>query len=171
MKIHFNNILSSTPRPSKWYLSLKFPHKNPLCTSLIHCTCNMTRPSLSSWLSHPSNIRWEQIIKLLTTPSPPLPCYLVPPRPLYSPQHPILKHPQPMFLPQCERPSFTPTQTTDCKFNIFGQQTGRQNILYWMAAGIPWFQTAHNFLTNEISICLCHSQILCYLHVSPHAPL
>jgi len=31
-------------------------------------------------------------------------------RPKYSPQHPILKHPQPTFLPQCERPSFTPIQ-------------------------------------------------------------
>ena len=31
-------------------------------------------------------------------------------RPKYSPQHPILKHPQPTFLPQCQRPSFTPIQ-------------------------------------------------------------
>ena len=30
-------------------------------------------------------------------------CYLVPPRPKYSPQQPILKHPQPVFLPQYER--------------------------------------------------------------------
>jgi len=36
--------------------------------------------------------------------------YLVPLRPKLSPQHPILKHPQPMFLPHCERPSFTPIQ-------------------------------------------------------------
>ena len=28
----------------------------------------------------------------------------------YLPQHPILKHSQPTFLPQWERPSFTPTQ-------------------------------------------------------------
>jgi len=27
-----------------------------------------------------------------------------------SPQHPIPKHPQPTFLPQCERPSSTPVQ-------------------------------------------------------------
>jgi len=26
----------------------------------------------------------------------------------YSPRHPTLKHTQPKFLPQCERPSFTP---------------------------------------------------------------
>jgi hypothetical protein len=31
-------------------------------------------------------------------------------RPKYPPQHPILEHPQPMFLPQCERPSLTPLQ-------------------------------------------------------------
>jgi hypothetical protein len=28
----------------------------------------------------------------------------------YFSQHPIFKHPQPMFLPQCQRPSFTPIQ-------------------------------------------------------------
>jgi len=31
--------------------------------------------------------------------------WLVPLKPQYSPQQPILKHPQPTFLPQCERPS------------------------------------------------------------------
>jgi len=40
----------------------------------------------------------------------PLPCYFIPLRTKYSPQHPILKHPQPAFLPQCERPGFTPIQ-------------------------------------------------------------
>jgi len=40
--------------------------------------------------------------------SPPFPRYLVPPRSKYSPQHHILKHPQVPFLPQCQRPSFTP---------------------------------------------------------------
>jgi hypothetical protein len=39
---------------------------------------------------------------------PPQPCYLFRLRPRYSPQHPVLKHPQFTFLPQCERPSFTP---------------------------------------------------------------
>ena len=36
-------------------------------------------------------------------------CYLLPLKFKYLPQHPILKHPQPMFLHQCERPSFTLT--------------------------------------------------------------
>ena len=36
--------------------------------------------------------------------------YLVPPRSKYSPQHHILKHPRLPFLPQRQRPSFTPIQ-------------------------------------------------------------
>ena len=42
--------------------------------------------------------------------SPPFPLYLIPPKLKYSPQHHILKHPQPAFLPQCQRPGFTPIQ-------------------------------------------------------------
>jgi hypothetical protein len=41
---------------------------------------------------------------------PPFPRHPLPLRPKYSPQHPILKHPQPTISPQCQRPSFTPTQ-------------------------------------------------------------
>ena len=40
------------------------------------------------------------------------PCYLVPSRSKYSPQHRVLKHPQLHFLPQCQRPSFTPIQNS-----------------------------------------------------------
>jgi len=54
--------------------------------------------------------RAVQIIKLLIMLFSPLPCYLVSFRPKYSPQHPILKSPQPTFPPQCERRSFTPIQ-------------------------------------------------------------
>jgi hypothetical protein len=35
-------------------------------------------------------------------------CYLIPLRPKYSLQHPILKHTLSTFLTQCQRPSFTP---------------------------------------------------------------
>ena len=41
---------------------------------------------------------------------PPLPCYLVLPRSKYSPHHPTLKHPQPSFVTQCERPNSPPIQ-------------------------------------------------------------
>jgi hypothetical protein len=44
------------------------------------------------------------------------PCYLVPPRPNYFPQHPILKHPQPTLLLQCQLPSFTPIQNNGQNF-------------------------------------------------------
>jgi hypothetical protein len=37
--------------------------------------------------------------------SSPVPCYLVPLRPKYLPQHHILKHPQPMFLSVRDRKS------------------------------------------------------------------
>jgi hypothetical protein len=60
---------------------------------------------------HSNNIGWAvQIIQLLIVWFSPLPCYLVLPRPKYSPQYPILTHPQPAFLPQCQRLSFTPIQ-------------------------------------------------------------
>ena len=38
------------------------------------------------------------------------PVNLVPLKPIYSTQHPILIHTQPTFLPQCERTCFTPVQ-------------------------------------------------------------
>ena len=51
-----------------------------------------------------------QIIKLLIMWFPPFACYLIPLRTKYSLLHPILRLPQPMFLPQYQRPSFTPIQ-------------------------------------------------------------
>ena len=61
---------------------------------------------------HSNNIRWAlQIMKPLILQSSPLPLYyLVPLRHKYLPQHPVLEHPQPMFLPQCDRPSSTAMQ-------------------------------------------------------------
>ena len=66
----------------------------------------------SSRFDNPNNI-WCTIetIKLFIMQLPPLPCYHVPHKEKYSPQHPILSHPQPTFLPQYERPSFTPIQS------------------------------------------------------------
>jgi len=87
--------------------------------------------------------------------SPPFPRYLVPPRSKYSPQHHVLKHFQLPFLPQCQRPSFTPKQTKG-KIRVlyilifkFWIATGRQRILHRMVASISWPQSALYYFRNR----------------------
>jgi len=109
LKIHLNIILLSMPGSSKWSRPLRLPHQNPVCTSTLPHTCYIARPPHSSWFDHPNNNGWAvQIIKLHIMQFSAFPCYLVPLRPKYSPQHPIIKHPQPTLLPKRQRPSFTP---------------------------------------------------------------
>jgi hypothetical protein len=92
--------------------SSRFPTKTlhaPLL-SLPYSFC-MLCPSHASQFDHPNSIWWGvQIIQLLIMRLSQFPCKFVPLRPKYSPLPPILKHPRPKFLPQCERPSFTPIQ-------------------------------------------------------------
>src|SRR5215510_6626731 len=71
-------------------------------------------------------------MKLLIITFSPLPCYLVPLRPKYSPQHPILKHPQPTFLRQCQRLSFTPIQNNKqntCNVFLVGSTRFQQTFV------------------------------------------
>jgi len=85
--------------------------------SSLH-TCYMPLPSQSSRFAHPYNIGWGiPITKLLFMQFSPLPCYLVPLRPKYSPHQTILKHSHPPFFPQCKRPSFTPIQNNRQYYN------------------------------------------------------
>jgi len=105
-----SSLVLSMPDSSKWSLSFTFPHKNPVCTPLVPHTCYVPCPSHSSRFCHLNDIGWGvQVIKILIM-CISLPHYLVLPRPKYLPQHFILKHPQPTFLPQCQPTSFTPIQ-------------------------------------------------------------
>jgi len=138
----FYIILPSKPRSSKWSLSPTSIQIPP-----VSHMCHTPRPSHSSWFDHLNNIQCaEHIMKFLIMSSP-LPQYLIPLTPKYLPQHPILQQPQPTFLPNCDTPSFKPTQNNreNCSsvylnLYIFGQHTGWQKILHWMTGIIPTLQ-------------------------------
>ena len=63
LKIRINIILPSIPRSSKWSLSLRFLHHNPVCTYSVSSICYMPFPSHSSWFDHPNSIWWVVQIK------------------------------------------------------------------------------------------------------------
>jgi len=63
LRIHLNIILPSAPGSTKWSLSLRFPHQNPVHASPLPHSRHMPRPSHSSCFYHPNNIGWAvQII-------------------------------------------------------------------------------------------------------------
>jgi hypothetical protein len=62
--------------------------------------------------------------------------HFIPLQSKYSPQHPVLNHPQSVFLPQCQRSSFTYIQNhrqhyslVYCNLYVFWQQTKRQKFM------------------------------------------
>ena len=164
LKINFNIFLLSNSGSSKWSLPLGTPNQTSQ-TFLPHPYV-LHDPTNSFFLIlSPENILWYiQNTKLLILLFFSIPCYLVPLRPKYSPQHPILNKPQPTFLPQCERLSFTPNKTKG-KFRvlydfifIFFKGKLEDKILHWMIASLPSLHSALKFflilnnsaLTKEI---------------------
>jgi len=106
LKIHFNIVFPTTPTSSEWSLYLKSLHQNSPVPHMRYMHC----PPHYSWFDHPYIWLGLQIIRLLFRYSSPIPRNLVPFRPKYPPRCPILEHPQPKFLPQYERQSFTSIQ-------------------------------------------------------------
>ena len=98
LKAHFNIIFPSTARSSKCSL---FEVSSPtLCTHLtssVSLPCNMSRLFQPSSFAHPNNVRWQaEGMKVFITQFPTLPCTCHPLRVKYLPQHPVLKHTQPL---------------------------------------------------------------------------
>ena len=68
LEIHFNIILPFKPGSSKWSLSLRISHRNPICTYPLPHTYYWPRQFHFFEFDHPNNIWWEvRIIKLLIT--------------------------------------------------------------------------------------------------------
>jgi len=112
--------------------------------------CSMPHPSHSSRFLHPNNVWWRvQIIKLFIIQFSPLPYYLVPLRPKYSPQHTIYKHPQPTFLPQCEWPIFTPIQSKKQNYIVVYLNL----YIFWKANWKTKYFSPNNSKHSPNSIC------------------
>jgi hypothetical protein len=103
---------------SKWSFSLMFPCQNPVCLSPpIHATCHAHLILLDLITCVIFGEEYRSLNSSLCTL---LLCNVIPLSPKYTPQHPILKYPRPMFLSQSEQPSVTPIQN---KGKIMGDRT------------------------------------------------
>jgi hypothetical protein len=96
-KIHTNIILPSTP----WSSELSSPDFPPKVLYAFRiCACYMSLQSHPPWFNHPNNIWWSlQVMKFLIMQSSPASRYFLRLTSKYSPQHPVLKHPQSVLFP------------------------------------------------------------------------
>jgi hypothetical protein len=79
------------------------------------------------------------------------PCHLIPLSPKYPPHHPILKHPQPTFLPQCQWPSFKPIKNN-------GQNYSSVYLDLWI---FGLLNDKHNGMTSFQSVRFNVTEVLC----------
>ena len=110
LKIHLNIIIPSTPGSPKWFLSLRFFPPKPCKRSPLPPYALHSPPILFFSLVLPEQY-WMRSTDHYAPHCVLFFTSLLPrPSPKYFPQHPVPKHSQPKFLPQCERPSFTPIE-------------------------------------------------------------
>ena len=109
LNTHFNTSIPSKPWFSEFSLYLTFPHWNTIRTSPIPHKYHTPRPAHYFLFYYLNNIwRDVRITKFLIMQCLPLHSYLVPLMPKYLPPHHLIcKHPQPVFLPLCEKQSST----------------------------------------------------------------
>jgi hypothetical protein len=89
----------------------------------------------------------------------PLYCYLVPLRPKYSPQHPILKHPHPTFLPECKWPSFTPTQNNMHNYSSVYLWIANWNTIQLLVSILVHLQVRSYSTVSGLSIQYCNTKL------------
>ena len=118
MNSHLNITLPSTPGSSKWSLSLTFPHQNLIYTSPRPHTCYMSRPSHSIDTIN-RTILGEQYRSLSSSLCSflhsPITTSLLGPNILNTLSS---NPPQPTFLLQYERPSYTPIKNNRQKLSL-----------------------------------------------------
>jgi len=102
LQIRPNNINPSTPSSSQWFFPSGFPTKNlyTLLSSPIHATCPAYLILLHFITLKIAGEEWKSFSSSLCNLNY-SPCFLVPHRFKYSPQHHVLIQLQIPFLPQC----------------------------------------------------------------------
>jgi hypothetical protein len=152
LKTHLNIFLPSTPGSPKWSLLSGFPTKTPYTPFFSPLSRYMPRPSHPNFITR--TILGEEYRSLSSSLCSFLHSLVT--LSLLS-RNILLKHPQPTFLPQCERPRFSPIENSRQNYSsvyldlcIFREQPGRQNILHRMLADIAWLQSAFDFFISTI---------------------
>ena len=104
-KKRFNITFPFILRSSKWPSSFRFSNWYPVC--IYPGPIVPHAPPFSPWFKHPINNaeRYESSGQLRFMQYSLVPCFL-------GPQYHVLKHPQPVYLRLCDRPSTIPIQRT-----------------------------------------------------------
>ena len=158
-------------RSSIWSLYFSFCQRNPKPCTYLAYTPHMTQALASSTsLISPHTYNILQAVEITIfriMHFPPSSCHFLPLRPEYLPQHPIHKHSQPIFLPQCVRLQVSNNHIKQqgllrfCKNLTFRFLHTKQQNKRWP----EWYQALCEFNILLISSCTLCLLCLKMLHV------